>query len=187
MDWEFQLLDWIQNLRNPILDEFFSHITHLGGMGGIFWILWTAVLLCIPKTRKAGMIMALALLSDLIICNGLLKPLFHRIRPYDVNSTVQLIAAKQKDFSFPSGHTAVSFAGMTALYLAKKTKMGHVALGIALTVAISRLYLYMHYPTDVLGGMIVGVIAGFTGYAVFKWFVRVNDKKNIEKQEEMKK
>lgn len=185
MDWEFQVLDWIQTLRNPVLDEFFSHITHLGGMGGIFWILWAVVLLCIPKTRKAGGVLSFALLADLLICNGMLKPLFHRIRPYDVNDTVQLIAAKQRDFSFPSGHTAVCFTGVTALYLAKRTKMGHVALGIALTVAVSRLYLYMHYPTDVLGGMIAGVIAGFTGYLAFQGFMRVNDKKKSEKQEEI--
>lgn len=177
MDWEFQLLDWIQTFRNPILDGFFSHITHLGGMGGIVWIVWAVVLLCIPKTRKAGVILSFALLADLILCNGLLKPLFSRVRPYDVNSTVQLIAAKQKDFSFPSGHTAVCFTGVTALYLAKRTKMGHVALGIAVIVAISRMYLYMHYPTDVFGGIIVGVIAGFTGYAITIGMLRVKEKR----------
>lgn len=176
MDWELQLLDWIQTLRNPVLDGFFSHITYLGGMGGIVWILWAAALLCRPKTRKAGVILSFALLADLILCNGLLKPMFGRVRPYDVNSTVQLIAAKQKDFSFPSGHTAVCFTGATALYLAKRTKMGHVALCIAVLVAISRLYLYMHYPTDVLGGIVVGVIAGFTGYAVTMGILRSQEK-----------
>lgn len=176
MDWELQLLDWIQTLRNPILDSLFSHVTYLGGMGGIVWILWAAVLLCIPKTRKAGMVLAFALLADLILCNGLLKPLFSRVRPYDVNDTVQLIAAKQKDFSFPSGHTAVCFTGVTALYLARKTKMGHVALGIAVLVAISRMYLYMHYPTDVLGGIVVGAIAGLTGHAITMGILRAKDK-----------
>ena len=81
-----------------------------------------------------------------------------------MNDTIALIVAKEKDFSFPSGHTAICFAGTTAIYLAKQIKMGHIALGIAILVAISRMYLYMHYPTDVLGGMVVGVIAGFLGY-----------------------
>ena len=161
MDWEFQLLDWIQMLRNPALDGFFSNITHVGG---VVWIVWALVLLCVPKTRKAGVILSFALLADLILCNGLLKPLVGRIRPYDVNDTIALIVAKEKDFSFPSGHTAICFAGTTAIYLAKQIKMGHIALGIAILVAISRMYLYMHYPTDVLGGMVVGVIAGFLGY-----------------------
>lgn len=161
MDWEFQLLDWIQTLRNPALDGFFSNITHVGG---VVWIVWALVLLCVPKTRKAGVILSFALLADLILCNGLLKPLVGRIRPYDVNDTIALIVAKEKDFSFPSGHTAICFAGTTAIYLAKQIKMGHIALGIAILVAISRMYLYMHYPTDVLGGMVVGVIAGFLGY-----------------------
>lgn len=174
MDWEMQLLDWIQTLRNPILDGLFSHVTYLGG---IVWILWAVVLLCIPKTRKAGMVLSFALLADLVLCNGLLKPLFSRVRPYDVNDTVQLIAAKQKDFSFPSGHTAVCFTGVTALYLAKRPKMGHVALGIAVLVAISRMYLYMHYPTDVLGGIVVGVIAGFTGYGAAMGILRVKYKR----------
>lgn len=161
MDWEFQLLDWIQTLRNPALDGFFSNITHVGG---VVWIVWALVLLCVPKTRKAGVILSFALLADLILCNGLLKPLVGRIRPYDVNDTIALIVAKEKDFSFPSGHTAICFAGTTAIYLAKQIKMGHIALGIAILVAISRMYLYMHYPTDVLGGMVVGAIAGFLGY-----------------------
>ena len=161
MDWEFQLLDWIQMLRNPALDGFFSNITHVGG---VVWIVWALVLLCVPKTRKAGVILSFALLADLILCNGLLKPLVGRIRQYDVNDTIALIVAKEKDFSFPSGHTAICFAGTTAIYLAKQIKMGHIALGIAILVAISRMYLYMHYPTDVLGGMVVGVIAGFLGY-----------------------
>ena len=161
MDWEFQLLDWIQTLRNPALDGFFSNITHVGG---VVWIVWALVLLCVPKTRKAGVILSFALLADLILCNGLLKPLVGRTRPYDVNDTIALIVAKEKDFSFPSGHTAICFAGTTAIYLAKQIKMGHIALGIAILVAISRMYLYMHYPTDVLGGMVVGVIAGFLGY-----------------------
>ena len=161
MDWEFQLLDWIQTLRNPALDGFFSNITHVGG---VVWIVWALVLLCVHKTRKGGVILSFALLADLILCNGLLKPLVGRIRPYDVNDTIALIVAKEKDFSFPSGHTAICFAGTTAIYLAKQIKMGHIALGIAILVAISRMYLYMHYPTDVLGGMVVGVIAGFLGY-----------------------
>ena len=138
-------------------------ITHLGD-AGIIWIILTIVMLLIPKTRKSGVIMAAALIVDVILCNVILKNLIARVRPYDVNTAVQLLVAKPKDFSFPSGHTAASFASVTALYLAGEKKLWKIALVLAVLIAFSRLYLYVHYPTDVLGGIITGAIAGYIGY-----------------------
>ena len=113
---EIQILNWLQSLHTPILDKIMQLITHLGDMG-IIWIILTIVMLLIPKTRKSGVIMAAALLVDVILCNIILKNLIARVRPYDVNTAVQVLVAKPKDFSFPSGHTAASFASVTALYL----------------------------------------------------------------------
>lgn len=93
-----------------------------------------------------------------------LKPLIARIRPFDVNSAIQLIVAKPHDYSFPSGHTAASFTAVMALYLAGEKKLWKIALVLAVLIAFSRLYLYVHYPTDVLGGIITGAIAGYIGY-----------------------
>ncbi len=160
---ELKLLDMIQGLRNPVLDKVMPVITSLGNAGAI-WILLTLLLLLIPKTRRSGWIMALALCADVILCNGVLKNLFMRIRPCDVNQTVQLLIARPSDFSFPSGHTAASFAAVAALYLAEEKLLFKGALALAVLIAFSRLYLYVHYPTDVLGGMAVGIVSGYLGY-----------------------
>lgn len=160
---EIEILNLIQSMRTPLLDTFMSNITKLGN-AGIVWILLTIILLFIPKTRKSGFILAVALIVDLILCNGILKPLIARIRPFDVNTAIQLIVAKPHDYSFPSGHTAASFTAVMTLYLAGEKKLWKIALILAFLIAFSRLYLYVHYPTDVLGGIITGVIAGYLGY-----------------------
>ena len=105
-----------------------------------------------------------ALLADVLLCNVVIKNLVARTRPFDVNTAVQLLVAKPQDYSFPSGHTAASFASVTALYLAGEKKLWKIALVLAVLIAFSRLYLYVHYPTDVLGGIITGAIAGYIGY-----------------------
>lgn len=160
---EIEILNMLQKIRTPLLDIFMSNITKLGN-AGIVWIVLTIVLLLIPKTRKSGLILAVALIVDLILCNGILKPFIARTRPFDVNTAIQLIIAKPHDYSFPSGHTAASFTAVMALYLAGEKKLWKIALVLACLIAFSRLYLYVHYPTDVLGGIIVGAIAGYVGY-----------------------
>ena len=136
---EIHILDMIQNLRTPIGDVVVPLITRLGD-AGIIWIILTVLLLIIPKTRKTGVIMMAALLADVLA----------RTRPFDVNTAVQLLVAKPRDYSFPSGHTAASFASVTALYLAGEKKMWKAALVLAVLIALSRLYLYVHYPTDII-------------------------------------
>ena len=159
---EIHILDMIQNLRTPIGDVVVPLITRLGD-AGIIWIILTVLLLIIPKTRKTGVIMMAALLVDVLLCNVLIKNLVAITRPFDVNTAVQLLVAKPRDYSFPSGHTAASFASVTALYLAGEKKMWKAALVLAVLIALSRLYLYVHYPTDVLGGMLLGCLAGYAG------------------------
>ena len=119
---EIHILDMIQNLRTPIGDVVVPLITRLGD-AGIIWIILTVLLLIIPKTRKTGVIMMAALLVDVLLCNVFIKNLVARTRPFDVNTAVQLLVAKPRDYSFPSGHTAASFASVTALYLAGEKKM----------------------------------------------------------------
>lgn len=166
---EIQILDWIQTLHTPFLDELMLLITHLGDMG-IFWILLAGVLLLIPETRKSGVIVAVALCLDVIVCNGILKNVFARTRPFDVNEAVQLLIVAPKDFSFPSGHTGASFAVVAALYFAGEKKLWKASLVLAVLIAVSRMYLYVHYPTDILGGMLVGIIAGAAGAYLVRRF-----------------
>lgn len=162
---ELRFLDFLQTIHTPLLDKILAFITSLGN-AGIIWIVLAVVLLILPKTRKAGIIVAAALLMDLILCNLILKNLVARVRPYDVNTAIAILIKKPLDFSFPSGHTAASFAAMTALFLAKMKKAWIAALVLAVLIAFSRLYFYVHYPTDVLGGAIVGILSGIIGYAI---------------------
>ncbi len=162
---ELRFLDFLQTIHTPLLDKILAFITSLGN-AGIIWIVLAVVLLILPKTRKTGIIVAAALLMDLILCNLILKNLVARVRPYDVNTAIAILIKKPLDFSFPSGHTAASFAAMTALFLAKMKKAWIAALVLAILIAFSRLYFYVHYPTDVLGGAIVGILSGIIGYTI---------------------
>lgn len=157
---EIQILDWIQGLRTPAGDIFMPVITSLGN-AGIIWILLAALLLIIPKTRKTGAVLAIALVLDVVLCNGIIKNLAARMRPYDRNPVVELLIHKPIDYSFPSGHTAASFAAVSALYFAGEKHMWKPVLVLAVLIAFSRLYLYVHYPTDVIGGAMLGILCGY--------------------------
>jgi undecaprenyl-diphosphatase len=165
---DLPILDWIQaNLQSAFMD-FIMPIITLFGDAGIFWIACAVVMLIFPKTRKIGLGMGFALIMGLLVCNIILKPGVARIRPYDFQlkyfaREIQLIAGGMHDFSFPSGHTIACFEACTALMLGNK-KFGIPATVLAVLVAFSRLYLYLHYPTDVFASVILGTIFGILGY-----------------------
>lgn len=164
---EISILDWLQGMRTPIGDAVIPFITRLGD-AGMIWIILSMILILVPRTRKSGVILAAALCLDVVLCNGILKHLFRRIRPCDVNTSIQLLIARPDDFSFPSGHTAASFAAVAALYFAGEKKLWIPALVPAVFIAFSRLYLYVHYPTDILGGIAAGIFAGYAGNCIVK-------------------
>ena len=161
VNFDLPILDWIaEHLRCGFLDATMPVITVLGN-GGIFWIAVSVLLLLIPKTRRAGLAMGMALLMGLVVCNLTLKPLCARIRPYDFyGQSMQLLVAAPHDFSFPSGHTIASFEAATALALHNR-KLGIPALILAGLIAFSRLYLYVHYPTDVIVSIGLGIAFAF--------------------------
>lgn len=163
---ELQILDWIQTWHTPAGDVIMPVITSLGN-AGIIWIILLVVLLI--QRKKSGVILLAALLIEVVLCNGIVKNLVARTRPYDVNTAVKLLAAKPHDYSFPSGHTAASFTSVAALYWAGEKKLWKITLVLAIAIAFSRLYLYMHYPTDVLGGIFLGVFSGYLGNLVGNW------------------
>lgn len=175
---EIKILDFIQNMRTPIGDSIMCFITDLGN-AGMIWIVLTVILLLIPKTRKSGFIMVAALILDAILCNGILKNAFARVRPCDVNPAVDLLIPRPEDYSFPSGHTAASFAAVSALFFAGEKKLWKPALLLAVLIAFSRLYLYVHYPTDVLGGIAVGVICGYAGMRLVKQLFKLRKKETV--------
>ena len=167
MNAELTFLQFLQSLHSPMLDGSMCFITRLGD-SGILWVTLTAVLLVFRKTRRVGCVLAAALLIDAVLCNLLLKPLVARVRPCDILTEVQLLIPYPDDFSFPSGHTAASFASVTALWLAGKKQWAMAALPVGVLIAFSRMYLCVHYPTDILGG--IG-IAGLVNAAVNRSFV----------------
>lgn len=155
---ELNVLWWIrEHLTNPFLDIVMPYISSLAHAGEV-WILLALILLCFKKTRKAGVAMGIAMACGYLIGNMGLKNLFARTRPYDVTE-VKLLVAKLHDFSFPSGHTLVSFEAATALWYYHR-KWGVAALALATLIAYSRLYLFVHYPTDVLAGALLGIGIG---------------------------
>lgn len=183
VNFDLPVLDWIAgNLWNPVLDILMPIITVLGD-AGIFWIACAVVMLLIPKTRKTGLAMGLALLIGLLLCNLTLKPLVARIRPYDFQfaqfgNEIKLLIEAQHDFSFPSGHTIASFEAATVLMI-RNRRLGIPAMILAVLIAFSRLYLYVHYPTDVLASVVLGTgIAFLANFLVNKGWALWEGKKN---------
>ena len=179
MSFDLPILDWIQaNLQSGFMDTVMPIVTMFGD-AGIFWMVWAAILAIFPKTRKIGLGMGFAMAMGLIICNGILKPLVGRMRPYDFQINVlnkewtdfllagELLIGPQSDKSFPSGHTIASFEACTVLMLGDK-RMGIPATVLAFLIAFSRLYLYVHYPTDVITSIFLGILFGILGYAIAK-------------------
>ncbi len=167
---ELPILDWFQTLQNPLCDAVARFLSVIAANGEVF-ILLTLLLLLYKPTRPVGLVCATALLLELLVVNITIKPLVARVRPYDLNPAVRLIVGAPHDYSFPSGHTGVAFAFAAAVSpLGKKAHT--LALAFACLMGVSRLYLYVHYPTDVLGGALCGTLCGLT--ALFLWKKRLD-------------
>lgn len=150
-------------LRADIFDEFWKAVTFLGNVGW-FWIL-LGIMLTIPKkTRKVGAAVLVSLVLNFLITNVALKNIVARTRPFDANSSIIPLIPKPHDFSFPSGHTSTSFAGALICYRMLPTKYGIAAVVLATLIGLSRLYLGVHYPSDVIGGVLVGLFCSTVAY-----------------------
>ena len=167
MDWltqtDLNILNWIQEtMQCTFLDTVMPIVTWLGEYG-IVCIALALVLLLIPKTRRTGLGIGIALLLGVLIGNVVLKNLIDRLRPFEVQEGVHLLVKALYDGSFPSGHSLACFETATVLMI-RNRKAGTVALALATLVAFSRMYLFMHFPTDVLGGVAIGVVFGILGW-----------------------
>ena len=177
-EWEGAVLLWIQEcVRNSFLTPVFQWITFLGN-AGIIWIALALILTFMKNTRKAGIAMFVAIILSFLINNWFLKVYVGRIRPYEVIQGLHILIDKPKDFSFPSGHTACSVAAAAAFWMAGnmvwEKGRWYYPLGIGMTVlaaaiSFSRLYLGVHYPTDVLFGAFSGLLLGWISVKLTKW------------------
>lgn len=181
ISFDFPILEFIRTyLKNPVLDKAMPYITLLGEWGA-FWIAMALILLLFRKTRKTGWSMGAALFIGLIVCNIILKNLIGRERPFFFYTAERLSGyeffANMKNWvpmtendilwlvssdlhkSFPSGHTIACFEACTVLAVYHK-RWSIPAVVVAFLVAFSRLYLYVHYPSDVIFSMIAGVLIG---------------------------
>ena len=166
ISFDLPILEWIRaNLWCEVMDVVMPIVTTFGD-GGIFWIVISVLLMIFPKTRRTGLGMAFALAMGLVVCNMTLKPLVARIRPYDLQAefgiTIQLLGERMHDFSFPSGHTIASFEAAVVM-LRNSKKLGIPAMILAILISFSRLYLYVHYPTDVIASVILGTLFALIG------------------------
>ena len=153
-----EILLWIQMyLRNEVLTPVLTFITHLGDKG-LFWIVLSLLLLIKKSTRKTGFLSLLSLLITFLIVNVCMKNGFARIRPYETLTDLLFLIEKQSDFSFPSGHSASSFASAVVLFKQLPKRYGIPILILAVLIAFSRIYMGVHYPTDILAGILIGSI-----------------------------
>ena len=174
------ILLWIQeNLRADWLTPFILFYTKLGGLGRI-WIATSLIFLCFKKTRWAGVAGITALIFSLAVNNVCLKRMIARIRPYEVIEGLQLIGNRATDFSFPSGHTGSSFAAATAFFWTfRKGKARWIFIFCAALMAYTRLYIGIHYPTDIIGGLITGILCGYAAYRIIDW-VRIKWESKVQ-------
>lgn len=153
---------------------FFIVYTTIGNHGEI-WFVILGVMACFKKTRLMALAGFIALASEYLLVEGVLKHIFQRPRPFYVNPDIVLMISEPSGYSFPSGHTASSFAVAWTLYM-YNAPYKKVWIGLAALMGFSRLYVYVHFPTDVLAGALLGMSIGFV---VFKIFERIEEKKRL--------
>ena len=175
LTFDFAILDWIRaHLSCPFMDAAMPFVS-LFAEAGIFFILCTLVMFFFPKWRRTALSSAFALAIGLLICNIILKPLVGRVRPYDVRG-VSIIVDPLGDGSFPSGHALAAFE-FAAVMLKRRPKLGVPAVVLAVLISFSRLYLYLHFPTDVLTGIVLGIAFGIIGCVIADAICRAVEKK----------
>ena len=145
-----------ESVRNPLLNSIMIFVTSLGN-GGMIWIVATLLLMIPKKTRKVGIMSAVALLGSLIINKNIVQ----RPRPFVKVTDLQIIIPTPSEYSFPSGHTASSFAAASVFYRHLPKQLGIPSVVLAGIIGFSRLYVGVHYPTDVIAGVIMGILLSY--------------------------
>jgi len=167
--WELDFLHWLQGLRSPLFSALMTAYTSLGDHG-LVWIGVTILLLLCPKTRRAGIAGVLALALGALVTNLALKPLIERLRPFIADPSLLPLVLIDDMSSFPSGHTTAAFGAAMAWFLTLPEDWcwRWTLFLTAVLMGFSRLYVGVHYPTDVLAGALIGLFAGFAASLIIK-------------------
>ena len=165
VNFDWAIFQFFEKLWNPVLDVIMTFITYLGD-DGVFWIILALCLLIPKKTRKYGIYIAVGIAFAALINNICLKEIIQRPRPFNFDGWPEAfkypaLVAKPDSWSFPSGHTSSSFGAAFPILLKCKKKYGIPAIILAFLIGISRIYVHVHYPTDVIAAILVGILAGF--------------------------
>lgn len=164
---DFIILNYIHDhLSCKALDFLMPKITFLGN-AGLIWIIIAVCMLISRKYRHNGIALTGGLIGCVVIGNLLLKNLVARARPCWINDTVNMLISVPTDYSFPSGHTMSSFAAAAVIMQADR-KWGIAAYILASLIAFSRLYLYVHFPTDIIAGAVIGTAIGIAACRITK-------------------
>ena len=145
--------------HNEVLDKFFLLVTAIAGSYGQIWLIVGLALLFFKKTRRAGAAVLLSYVFVFVLGQYVLKNLFDRPRPCHIDQTFELLVKRPSSSSFPSTHSAWSFAAATAVFM-RHRKAGIPVFIVAAIIAFSRMYLFLHFPTDVLAGIVFGILMG---------------------------
>ena len=177
------IYQFVDSIMNPVLDVIMTFITHLGDTPGIIWWVIGIILLIPRKTRKLGVLLIGGLAVASLINNVALKNIIDRPRPYNIDASVWKNAGyeyiwpelikKSSSPSFPSGHTSTSIGAAFAMFLGCFKNKKYLAIGIptlilSFLIGFSRIYVHVHYPTDVIAGVVVGLIGGFLAYLLIE-------------------
>lgn len=164
---EFSVLYALQAIHTPWLDQLMRLITSLGNVGWI-WVAIGVGLLLFRRTRRMGTAVLLALLAGYLVGNLFLKPIVARARPCWLEPDVALLISVPGDYSFPSGHSLTAFAAAMSIWYQNRS-WGLAALTLAALIAFSRLYLFVHFPSDVLCGILLGLLAAWSVHRGMEW------------------
>ncbi len=173
---EAEILKFLHSVFScEVLDFIFKFISQLGDKGAI-WIILSVVLIIFPKTRKAGICSAVSLILCLAVGNIILKPLIGRVRPYDFDNAIKIIIPPLHDGSFPSGHTMAAFASMHSIAKCLKKHRAYLYTAASL-MGLSRIYLCVHYPTDVIFGTVFGICFAIGAHKIYNTLTKGRDLK----------
>ena len=167
MNFESSILLFLQdNVRNPVLSAFLIPFTVSNNIGIPCFVI-IAIFLYFKKLRKVGILMGISLVLEFVFANLIIKNLTARIRPYDVIDGLTVLVDKAHDYSFPSAHTGSAFALAVVIFMVMERKYGIIAIVIASLMGFSRMYVGMHYPSDVLGGILIGTMTSVLAVKCF--------------------